>query len=144
MGVSARIKAAMEGSSWIRRMFEEGAELKARLGPEKVFDFTLGNPDLEPPARFKEELAAAAQDPRPRLHSYMPNAGLSETRKALAGHLAGIHGLPFMAEDVILTCGAAGGPQRHPQGPPGPGPTILITWSNSKPSLLVASSRNRP
>jgi aspartate aminotransferase len=108
MTVSARIKAAMEGSSWIRRMFEEGAELKARLGPDKVYDFTLGNPDLEPPARFKEELAAAAQDPRPRLHAYMPNAGLPETRQALAKHLAGMHGLPFMAEDVILTCGAAG------------------------------------
>jgi len=109
MGVSARIKAAMEGSSWIRRMFEEGAELKARLGPDKVFDFTLGNPDLEPPARFKEELAAAAQDPRPGLHAYMPNAGRPETREALAEHLGRMHGLPFTAGDVILTCGAAGG-----------------------------------
>ena len=53
MSVSARIKAALESSSWIRRMFEEGAELKARLGPEQVCDFTLGNPDLEPPPRFK-------------------------------------------------------------------------------------------
>jgi len=109
MGVSARIKAAMEGSSWIRRMFEEGAELKARLGPEKVYDFTLGNPDLEPPPEFKEELVAAAQDPRPRLHAYMPNAGLPQTRVALAEHLGRIHGLPFQAEDVVLTCGAAGG-----------------------------------
>lgn len=109
MSVSARIKAAMESSSWIRRMFEEGAELKARLGPDRVFDFTLGNPDLEPPARFKEELLAAAQDPSPGLHAYMPNAGLLEVRKALARHLTQLHRLPFHAPDLVLTCGAAGG-----------------------------------
>jgi aspartate aminotransferase len=108
MAISSRIKAAMEGASWIRRMFEEGAELKARLGADKVFDFTLGNPDLEPPARFKEELLAAVLDPAPGLHSYMPNAGLVSVRQALAAHLARVHGLPFKSDDVVVTCGAAG------------------------------------
>ncbi|MBM4274764.1 MAG: pyridoxal phosphate-dependent aminotransferase [Deltaproteobacteria bacterium] len=108
MGVSKRIQAALAGSSWIRRMFEEGAELKARLGPEQVSDFTLGNPDLEPPPEFKEELRALAQDPRLGLHSYMPNAGLPEVRQALARHLSQLHHLDFQADDVILTCGAAG------------------------------------
>jgi aspartate aminotransferase len=98
----------MEGSSWIRRMFEEGAELKAKLGPDRVFDFTLGNPDLEPPPRFKEELAAAVQDPSPGLHAYMPNAGLVHTRRAVAEHLGRVHHLDFRADDVVLTCGAAG------------------------------------
>ena len=108
MSVSARIRTAMESSSWIRRMFEEGRELKAKLGADKVFDFTLGNPDLEPPPRFKEELAAAVQDPRPGLHAYMPNAGLLETRQALAQHLGRVHQLAFAADDLILTVGAAG------------------------------------
>ncbi len=108
MGVSARIKAALESSSWIRRMFEEGAELKARLGPERVCDFTLGNPDLEPPPRFKEELLAAAQDPHPGLHAYMPNAGLAAPRHALAEHLSRLHHISFQTDDLILTCGAAG------------------------------------
>jgi aspartate aminotransferase len=109
MGVSVRIKTALETSSWIRRMFEEGAELKARLGPERVFDFTLGNPDVEPPARFKEELIAAAQDPRPGLHAYMSNAGLPEVRRLLAQHLSRLHQMSFQTDDIILTCGAAGG-----------------------------------
>jgi len=109
MSVSRKIKAAMESASWIRRMFEEGAELKARLGPEKVCDFTLGNPDLEPPPRFKEALKAAAADPRPGLHGYMPNAGLPSAREALASHLRQHYGEPFTAQDLILTCGAAGG-----------------------------------
>ncbi len=93
----------MESSSWIRRMFEEGAELKARLGPDQVFDFTLGNPDLEPPARFKEELIAAARDETPGLHGYMP------AREALARHLQAQYREPFGAGDLVITCGAAGG-----------------------------------
>jgi len=109
MPISARIKDAIHNSSWIRRMFEEGAELKARLGPDKVFDFTLGNPDLEPPPRFREELLKAAADPRPGLHVYMPNAGLLPTRQALAGMLSRLHGLEFKAQDLVLTCGASGG-----------------------------------
>lgn len=109
MGVSRNIREAMERSSWIRRMFEEGAELKARLGADQVFDFTLGNPDLEPPPRFKEELLAAARDLTPGLHSYMPNAGLLPARQALAENLSQIYGLPFSAQDLVLTCGAAGG-----------------------------------
>jgi len=109
MPISARIRNAIHTSSWIRRMFEEGAELKARLGADQVFDFTLGNPDLEPPPRFKEELVRAARDPSPRLHSYMPNAGLLATRQVLAGLLRRLHHLEFKAHDVVVTCGASGG-----------------------------------
>ncbi len=108
MTISSRIRTAMENSSWIRRMFEEGTELKAKLGPDRVFDFTLGNPDLEPPPRFKEQLLAAVKDPSPGLHAYMPNAGLISSRRAVAEHLSRVHHLDFKADDVILTCGAAG------------------------------------
>jgi aspartate aminotransferase len=108
MTVSNRIKQALESASWIRRMFEEGAELKACLGADKVMDFTLGNPDLEPPAEFKQELAAAATNPASGLHGYMPNAGLLSTRQALASYLSRIHRLSFEAGDLVLTCGAAG------------------------------------
>ncbi|MCK9375328.1 MAG: pyridoxal phosphate-dependent aminotransferase [Syntrophobacterales bacterium] len=109
MAISARIRTSIENSSWIRRMFEEGAELKARLGADRVYDFTLGNPDLEPPPRFKEELVKAAADPRPGLHSYMPNAGLLGTRQALAARLSRLHHLEFKAHDLVVTCGASGG-----------------------------------
>ncbi len=98
----------MERSSWIRRMFEEGGEMKARLGADKVFDFTLGNPDLEPPARFKEALVEVARDPSPGLHSYMTNAGLLPARQALAGHLKNLYHQDFDPGDLVLTCGAAG------------------------------------
>ena len=109
MSVSQKIKASMASSSWIRRMFEEGAELKARLGQDKVFDFTIGNPALEPPPQFKEALLAAVRDERPGVHGYMPNAGLLPTREALAGYLRQQYGEAFEASDLVLTCGAAGG-----------------------------------
>ncbi len=109
MPISARIKTSIQNSSWIRRMFEEGAELKARLGPDQVYDFTLGNPDLEPPPRFQEALVQAAQDSSPGLHCYMPNAGFLSTRQALAGRLSRLHDLEFKAQDLVLTCGASGG-----------------------------------
>lgn len=108
MGVSKRIAAALESASWIRRMFEEGAELKARLGADRVFDFTLGNPDLEPPAAVQEALRAAVEDQSAGRHGYMPNAGLLATRQAVAAYLSQLHGLEVAAEDVVMTCGAAG------------------------------------
>jgi aspartate aminotransferase len=109
MPISSRISEAIKNSSWIRRMFEEGAELKAKLGPDQVFDFTLGNPDLEPPPRFQTALEEAARDLRPGLHAYMPNAGLIATRQALAEMLSRLHDLEFKARDLVLTCGASGG-----------------------------------
>lgn len=108
MSVSKKIKATMEQASWIRRMFEEGGEMKARLGADKVFDFTLGNPDLEPPPRFKEALLEAVQDPSPGLHAYMLNAGYLSSRQALAAYLKIMYGQDFTALDLVLTCGAAG------------------------------------
>lgn len=108
MSVSQQIKTTLAQSSWIRRMFEQGVELKAQLGADQVFDFTLGNPDLEPPLRFKEALVEVARDQSPGLHRYMPNAGLPETRRALAGHLKSMYLRDFSPEDVVLTCGAAG------------------------------------
>jgi aspartate aminotransferase len=108
MSVSRKIKSILERASWIRRMFEEGAEIKARLGADHVYDFTLGNPNLEPPPRFKEALVEAARDPSPGLHGYMLNAGLLNTRTALAGHLSSMYQRAFRPEDLVLTCGAAG------------------------------------
>ncbi len=99
----------MTKSSWIRKMFEEGEERKARFGKKNVFDFSLGNPNLEPPSRFKEVIRELAADSTPGLHGYMPNAGFFETRQAVADYLSRTTGPVFTAQDIIMTVGAGGG-----------------------------------
>ena len=98
----------MGSSSWIRRMFEEGVELKQRYGEENIFDLSLGNPIVEPPAEFFQELKKIAENPTSGMHRYMSNAGYIETRAAVAEQLSLETGIKFTASDVIMTHGAAG------------------------------------
>lgn len=108
MKISKAIESQLENASWIRRMFEEGARLKKERGAENVYDFTLGNPDVEPPAEVLEALARAVAAARPNSHGYMPNPGFMQAREAVAGQLQRQTGLPFVADDVFMTVGSAG------------------------------------
>ena len=108
MPVSERVRRFMKQGSWIRRMFEEGMVLKQRHGAENVFDLSLGNPVMEPPPEFFEELRRIANNPTPGMHRYMPNAGYAETRGAVAEQLGRETGLTFTADEVLMACGAGG------------------------------------
>ena len=108
MAVAAKIKDAIERSSWIRKMFEEGARLKSLHGPDKVYDFSLGNPDLEPPEKFRQVLRSILAASATGAHSYMPNAGYEETRAAVAAYVSREQGVKIKSEHVVMTCGAAG------------------------------------
>jgi aspartate aminotransferase len=109
MTIAKKMLAFAESSSWIRKMFEQGAQMKSRFGPENVFDFSLGNPDLPPPPRFSQVLTELAQDDAPGVHAYMPNNGYPQVRAALAAKLSQEQGAVFTADDLLMTCGAAGG-----------------------------------
>ena len=90
-------------------MFEAGARLKAEHGAENVFDFSLGNPILEPPQQVHEQLRLLLENPGPGMHRYMPNAGFEETREFIAGVMRDETGHPFGCEDVVMCVGAGGG-----------------------------------
>ncbi|MDR2696149.1 MAG: aminotransferase class I/II-fold pyridoxal phosphate-dependent enzyme, partial [Deltaproteobacteria bacterium] len=108
--VAARIASALEASSWIRKMFEEGIALKQQYGEDAVCDFSLGNPDLPPPPAVAEGMKKLAHRlDQPFALGYMPNAGFSWAREQLAAWLSREQQTPVAAADVILTCGAAGG-----------------------------------
>ena len=109
MTVAKKMQAFAEKSSWIRKMFEEGAKMKAEFGAENVFDFSLGNPDVPPPAKFGEVLKDLAENDKPGVHSYMPNGGYPYVREALASKLSQEQGVDMGTGDVLMTCGAAGG-----------------------------------
>ena len=107
MAVSQKVRRFMAEGGWIRRVFEEGLALKAQIGQENVFDLSLGNPVIEPPPEFKNELLRMASQPMDGMHRYMPNPGYMETRNAVAETLAAETGLPFTGADIVMTCGAA-------------------------------------
>jgi aspartate aminotransferase len=108
MAVAEKIQTFLEKASWIRKMFEQGAQLKAKHGADNVFDFSLGNPNLPPPARFKEVLIEVAKASGTGYHSYMPNIGYPSVRQEVAEFLSSEQGVAVTANEVIMTCGAAG------------------------------------
>ena len=109
MSVSQKISAAIERSSWIRKMFEEGARRKAKYGADNVFDFSLGNPNLEPPPKVNQVLEELVRDPAPGQHAYMPNAGFVESRQAVADYLNTFNRARFSPDEIVMTVGAGGG-----------------------------------
>ena len=106
MAISERIQTMMSGSSFIRKMFETGSELKNQYGSENVFDFSLGNPSMRPPDVFNESLLKAASDHLH--HAYMPNAGYPEVRTSVARFLSKEQHVPLTEKNIIMTTGAGG------------------------------------
>lgn len=108
MSVSKKMNEFAEKSSWIRKMFEEGAKMKAQYGAENVFDFSLGNPDLPPPAEFDEVIQKIVSEPKTGSHAYMPNGGYPWVREAVAKRMSQEQGIEIDGADMLMTCGAAG------------------------------------
>ena len=108
MAISKKMNEFATSSSWIRRMFEEGAKLKKEFGAANVFDFSLGNPDIAPPPQFDQALLKLAADHSAGVHGYMPNGGYPHVRAAVAAQISGEQEMRVAAEEILMTCGAAG------------------------------------
>ncbi len=109
MAVSDKMRLFAEKSSWIRKMFEEGAKMKAIHGAENVFDFSLGNPDAPPPPQFNQVIQEIVQNTSPGMHAYMPNGGYPWVREAIAARMSTEQEITISQGDMLMTCGAAGG-----------------------------------
>ena len=108
MAISKKVENFMENASWIRKMFEQGAILKKQYGDDKVYDFSLGNPNIEPPEQFFDLLKEAISNRRPLQHGYMSNAGYPDTRQAVAEYMSEEHGIEIFGDHIVMTCGAGG------------------------------------
>ena len=107
--VSPAIAGSMASSSFIRKMFEKGLELKRQYGEDAVCDFSLGNPDVPPPARVRDELVRIADIAvKPLGLGYCPNAGMPSVREAIAGYLSKQQDVALSQSDIVMTVGAAG------------------------------------
>ena len=99
--ISKKMAEALKGGSEIRKMFEEGGRLKAIYGAENVYDFSIGNPDLEPPKEVFDALKDLANNPTPGMHGYMPNAGYPSTRQIVAEKRGKEAGMEIGADAVL-------------------------------------------
>ncbi len=108
--IAKNIKSILESptAGVIRKMFEEGAVLKQKFGEENVFDFSLGNPDLDPPKEVADALIEVANDKSHMCHGYMSNAGYVETRSAMAQKTENEQGIKVSFENIVMAVGAAG------------------------------------
>ena len=108
MTIAKKIEAMLSESSWIRKMFEEGARLRAKHGAGNVYDFSLGNPNLKPPESFRDSLIDTARSSVEGNHAYMPNVGFPYVRKSVAAYVSVEQQAEVSEKEIIMTCGAAG------------------------------------
>lgn len=95
-------------SSKIREIFAYACERKAKIGPENVFDFSLGNPSVPAPASVRDSIERSLAEADPAvLHGYTPAPGLPSARAAVAASLNRRFGTTYGAQDVFMTVGAA-------------------------------------
>lgn len=107
--IAEKMKGYVENSSAIRAMFEEGKKMAAKFGADKVYDFSLGNPNVPAPEEVKEAILAILEEEDPRkVHGYMSNSGYEEVRKALADHMNELFHTDFTFENILMTVGAGG------------------------------------
>lgn len=105
--ISNKMEPLVKNSSVIRSMFEEGAKMKTKYGEDKVFDFSLGNPNVPAPVEVKDAIIDIIENEEPvKVHGYMNNAGFVGTRSAIADHLNRLHGTEFSAQNIIMVVGA--------------------------------------
>ena len=107
MPIANHMTKMVAGMEMVKKMFEEGARLKAEHGPDNVFDFSIGNPDVPPPAEFKKVLRELAND-ESLGHGYTPNTGHPHVRQAVADYLSTLHDVKIAPDFIIMTVGAAG------------------------------------
>lgn len=127
MPVAVHIKESLSKGSFIRKMFEEGIALKSKHGKDKVFDFSIGNPDIDPPKAFHELLVKLASEDSAGSHGYMPNAGYDYVRETIAKKASREQGVSCRAADIIMTVGAAGGLNAVLKAITNPGDNIVVS-----------------
>lgn len=108
--IAEKMRPLVENNSAIRAMFEEGKRLAAIYGPENVYDFSLGNPNVPAPEAVNRAITdIVAEEVSTMVHGYMSNAGFEDVRDAVAQSLNRRFGTQFHLENILMTVGAASG-----------------------------------
>lgn len=106
--MNQNMRALGEAPSKIREIFEYGCRRKAEIGEDAVFDFSLGNPSVEPPVQLNAALISLLKgDSAAQLHGYTSAAGAPDVREAIAEHLNRRYATDYHKDEIYLTAGAA-------------------------------------
>ena len=105
--VSERMRGLGSARSVIRELFEYGKQRAAVVGPENVFDFSLGNPSVPPPAAVDEAAIRILREQPEVIHCYTSAQGDAGARQRLAESLDRRFGTAYTGDDLYLTVGAA-------------------------------------
>ena len=96
--------------SVIRELFAYGLEQAKTVGPENVFDYSLGNPSIPAPAKVNQSIHDILNDTDSiKVHGYSMACGFDSAREAIAANLNRRFGTDLKAGNLFLTCGAAPG-----------------------------------
>lgn len=125
MPIADKMVSMVEAASMIRKMFEQGIQMKEKYGAEKVYDFSLGNPDVPPPSAVKETLLELIGSDSTS-HGYMPNSGYPDVRQAVADYLNQEYGVDLTSDLIVMTVGAAGALNDVLRALLNPGEEILV------------------
>ncbi len=108
--IANRMKDYIKGSSVIRAMFEEGKIMAEKYGKENVYDFSLGNPNVQAPCEVNNAIKEIVEEENSVfLHGYMNNSGYEDVRKTIADSINKKFDTSFNETNIVMTVGAAGG-----------------------------------
>lgn len=106
--IAKRLRESLDSSICIRDIFEEGKKLAEVYGAENIYNFSIGNPSVEPPAIVNQAMKDILDQEAPlALHGYPANVGHPEVRRHVAQHLNGKYGCNYNEKGIIMTSGAA-------------------------------------
>lgn len=106
--MNQRMYALGSRRSVIREIFEFGKQRAQEVGKENVFDFSLGNPSVNPPRIVADTLAELVrEEDQTALHGYTSAQGDLSVRRAIADHIRTAHGAEADPDFIYMTCGAA-------------------------------------
>ncbi len=106
--VSNRMKTSLENAISIRDIFEEGKKMAAIYGKENIFNFSIGNPSVAPPAAVNEAMKEVLDtEDALTLHGYPANVGHPDVRTRVAEYLNKSYDTSYTMDNIIMTSGAA-------------------------------------
>ena len=124
--INAFYKEMTGKESVIRQFFDYSRKRAAEMGPDSVYNFSIGNPSVPTPDSVTRAMEDLLQNEDPvSLHGYSPTLGLPSTKKAIADSLNRRFGMSYTPELIFPTSGAAGALSHALRAITKPGDTVL-------------------